>query len=101
MTILEILKRWLTYDRIRVSPSAGEKLRLQVGQRVIMNDSLWIITVRQPLEDGDRVGVRYHLAPFDSEECNTFLPTPPIIFVSDEWARCEFIGSTLRMDSFL
>lgn len=101
MTMIEILKRWLTYDRIRVSPSVGEKLRLQVGQRVIMNDSLWIITVRQPLEDSDRVGVRYHLAPFDSEESNTFLANPPMIFASDEWARCEFIGPTLRMDSFL
>ena len=101
MTILEILKRWLTYDRIRVSPSVGEKLRLQVGQRVIMNDSLWIITVRQPLEEGDRVGVRYYLTPFDSQDSNTFLANPPMIFASDEWARWEFIGSTLRMDSFL
>jgi hypothetical protein len=52
MSILKAIHRWLTADRIRISPNAGEMLRLEVGQRVIIKDELWVIAERQSLVDG-------------------------------------------------
>ncbi len=57
----QVLHRWLSADRIRVSCNEGQWLALQPGQRVIGHDQLWQIKARDVVEDQDRIVVRYRL----------------------------------------
>lgn len=105
------LKRWLLDDRIRISPQAGELLRLRVGQRVIMNDSLWVIAQRCPHGghwhagdangDAPRVGVSYHLVRYAARLHPE--PTDDAPFLGDHqaWVAAATDESSVWMDCYL
>lgn len=116
MIIWKALKRWLLDDRIRISPQVGELLRLRVGQRVIMDDSLWVIAERcqhggnQYSGDGygevqydsdQRVGVRYHLIRYDDSRHPE--PTDDAPFLGDHqvWVLSAVNESSVWMDCYL
>lgn len=42
-----LAKSWLFVDRIRIGPSEGQWLNLQIGNRVLLRQQLWVVTNRQ------------------------------------------------------
>jgi hypothetical protein len=111
MIIWKALKRWLLDDRIRISPQVGELLRLRVGQRVIMDDSLWVIAQRcqrsgdlhsgQQNDRDRRVGVRYHLIRYAASRHPE--PTDDAPFLGDHqaWVLSAADESSVWMDCYL
>jgi len=92
-------KRWLMDDRVRISPSEGRLLGLQVGQRVILADKLWTISSRQACPNTFRIGVRYHLVEF--EDFLGCLDVSPIIIGEDEVSKTTAEAGTFWMDCYL
>lgn len=42
-----LAKSWLSVDRIRIAPSEGQWLNLQVGNRLLIRQQLWVVSNRQ------------------------------------------------------
>ncbi len=97
---IQQVKRWLTADRVRVSPQAGLWLGLQVGQRIVWDDRLWKIDHRQVMEDNQRVGVSYHLVELSDEQSLRMSEMPPIICDEDSVAVYPELEHTIRIDCF-
>ena len=97
---IQQVKRWLTADRVRVSPQAGLWLGLQVGQRIIWDDRLWKINHRQAIEDNQRVGVSYHLVELSDEQSLRMSEVPPIICDDAAVAVYPELTHTIRIDCF-
>jgi len=106
MLIWRLLKSWLIGDRIRISPQAGELFRFQVGQRVIMNDALWVIAQRQ-VRGGDQTtgdqttGVSYHLVRHGAAKHPMPSADPPFLGDDGEWVQGECDENSVWMDCFL
>jgi|GEM_PF-2966944 len=77
--LIQILKRWLMNDRVRISPMTGQTLMLEVGQRVIIDNSLLVISARQTITNDACVGVRYHLIDYELADKDTCLPEAPVV----------------------
>lgn len=111
MMIWRLLKSWLIGDRIRISPQAGELFRFQVGQRVIMNDSLWVIAKRQVRcsnettgneTTGDQTtGVSYHLVRHGSGKHPRQSSEPPFLGDDADWVMGECDENSVWMDCYL
>lgn len=106
MMIWRLLKSWLIGDRIRISPQAGELLRFQVGQRVIMDDSLWVIAKRQVRccteTPGDQTtGVSYHLVRHGTGKHPRPSAEPPFLGDDGEWVKGECDENSVWMDCYL
>lgn len=104
--IWRLLKSWLVVDRIRISPQAGELFRFQIGQRVIMNDSLWVISRRQVRcstePPGDQtIGVRYYLVRQGTDRHPAPSAEPPFLGDDSDWERRECDENSVWMDCFL
>ncbi len=68
--MLTHLRRWLLRDQIRIAPDEGRLLSLQMGQRVIIDDELFIITARNDITSSEIPTVRYGLTLHDgATEC--------------------------------
>lgn len=50
---------WLFGDRVRIPADEGRWLRLEVGQRVIINDMLLVVACREVIQRSGKSGVRY------------------------------------------
>ncbi len=101
MTIWRVLKCWLIDDRIRISPQTGEWLRLQVGQRVIMNDSLWVISQRHVRGGDQTTGVSYHLIRHGAGKHPIPSDDPPFLGDDSDWVRSECDENSVWMDCLL
>jgi hypothetical protein len=68
--MLSHLRRWLLRDQIRIAPDEGRLLCLQIGQRVIIDNELFVITERIETISSETPTVRYGLTLHDSvTEC--------------------------------
>jgi hypothetical protein len=101
MMIWRLLKCWLIGDRIRISPQAGELFRFQVGQRVIMNDSLWVIAKRLVCGGDQTTGVRYHLVRYGTGKHPRQSSEPPFMGDDADWVAGERDENSVWMDCYL
>jgi hypothetical protein len=44
---IRLARSWLSVDRIRIAPSEGRWLSLQIGNRVLIRQQLWVVSNRQ------------------------------------------------------
>ena len=114
MVWFDILRRWLTSDRIRTSPEVGRHLRLQPGQRVIIDERVMVVDRRVERSIAGRPGVSYELHPLgddagdDENEEDAGRPPdlsqPPWVWDPGESAERSFAvqwhGDQLRIDCF-
>lgn len=101
MMLWRVLKSWLAGDRIRISPHAGELLRLQVGQRVIMNDELWVIDQRC-LRGGDQIAcVSYHLVRHGMGKHPIPSQDPPFLGDHEVWVVNTCDEDSVWLDCYL
>ena len=70
------LRRWLLSDQIRIAPDEGRLLCLRIGQRVILDNELFVVTVRNEITDSELPTVRYCLTAHD--DAITCLPDSPV-----------------------
>jgi hypothetical protein len=106
MMIWRLIKGWLIGDRIRISPQTGELFRFQVGQRVIMNDALWVIAKRQVRcsaeTPGDQtIGVSYHLVQYGAGKHPGPSAEPPFMGDDADWVAGERDENSVWMDCYL
>jgi len=64
-TVTALAKSWYTVDRIRVSPTTGRLLHLNVGDSVVFRNELYSVLKREIDSDNDHGQVTYLLT--DSE----------------------------------
>ena len=79
------LCRWLFGDRVRIGSHEGQWLRLEVGQRVIINDLLLVVISREVIarngcNDAGEFGIHYELRSLLAEASDVFVrPDPPLM----------------------
>ncbi len=97
------MKHWLFGDRIRVSNTEGQWLRLDVGQRVIVDDRLLVIISREVLVQDKKTGVRYSLVDhdIDAPPLKTLRDAPlPLLIDNFCQIQLQWCGTCLWMDCF-
>ncbi|MCM2371147.1 hypothetical protein [Aporhodopirellula aestuarii] len=80
VNLIRRIRGWLFDDRIRIAPDEGRLLNLQIGQRLILNDSLMIVVDRQDVLNSDQTAVRYCLETYN--ENDACLPAAPVVIDS-------------------
>lgn len=100
-SVLHGFYHWLCGDRIRISSSEGQWLGLKPGQRVIFNDSLLVVTSREPISRDGVDGVRYGLADLAADTPDvSVLPTPPVMLADGDLTANGSKGSVFWLDCF-
>ncbi len=97
--IQDSIHRWYSADRIRLSPSRGSLVRLQVGDRVLIRETLFIVVDRESTLCDSVSQVVYRLREPDSSsrvEGRIFveLAGSELEFIS---AKLEFLGEMIEL----
>ncbi len=82
MNLISRLRHALLGDPIRIARDEGRLLRLQVGQRVILDDALSVVAERDESRDAQKPGVRYRLVAYDEAVRTDCLPDAPCVIDS-------------------
>ncbi len=92
MNVISRLRHALFGDPIRIAPDEGRLLRLQVGQRIVLDDALLVVTARDESRRVGEAGVRYRLVELlrepDKPVPHACLPDAPYLLDSRRLA-CE------------
>jgi hypothetical protein len=99
--LIQMIKRWLMNDRVRISPTVGQTLMLEVGQRVIIDDSLMIISARQTISSDAGVGIRYHLIDIELADKELLLTEPPVLITEGDAVVTRQGKLSALMDCYL
>ncbi|TWU15754.1 hypothetical protein Poly21_29560 [Allorhodopirellula heiligendammensis] len=96
MELISRLRRALFGDPIRIASDEGQLLRLRVGQRVILDDTLLVVVERDETRNAPTPAVRYRLVTYDEAVGAAVLPDAPCVIDS---ARLEidFRGMEVRV----
>ncbi|MGV3485995.1 MAG: hypothetical protein ACO1RT_16385 [Planctomycetaceae bacterium] len=101
-----LLYRWLVGGRVRIASHEGQWLRLQVGQRVIINDMLLVVVSREVISRGGAAetgesGIRYGLKDLLAESSDEWvLPDPPFMLDDIGIVKCEACDGLYSVDCF-
>ena len=60
-SVLQLLRSWYTVDRVRVSPTAGRLLSLQVDDRILIRGDLFTVVKRQTTASRGGIRLAYQL----------------------------------------
>jgi len=101
MMMWRLLRSWLIGDRIRISPQVGELFRFQVGQRIIMNDALWVIAKRHVRGGDQATGVSYYLVRCGAGKHPLPSADPPFLGDGGDWVLHECDENSVWMDCCL
>ena len=61
LSIRQLVNTWTAVDRIRISPTEGRLLNLTVGQKILIQDQLYLITCRDARSETHQIRIVYHL----------------------------------------
>ena len=99
--LLRLFNHWLFSDRVRVSCTEGQWLRLEVGQRLIAGDRLLVVVTKEVISKNDKTGVIYGLVDYCAIPQDVKpLATEPVLLDSSSLMNLEIRDECLRMECF-
>lgn len=86
MNLISRLRHALLGDPIRIARDEGQLWRLAIGQRVILDDALFVVAERDPSPDAENPGVLYRLVAYDEADEPPRIPDAPCVIDSHRFA---------------
>lgn len=86
MNLISRLRHALLGDPVRIARDEGQLLRLAIGQRVILDDALFVVAERDESRDADKPGVLYRLVVYDETDQPPGHPDAPCVIDSHLFA---------------